>query len=61
MMILDGVMNVILVCGVYWMTVYQVYVGVLGMLSWGGDWLYNWRLVSNMVESKWTQCNTTIN
>ena len=32
-MILDGVMNVILVCGVYWMTVYQVYVGVLGMLS----------------------------
>ena len=39
MMILDGVMNVILVCGVYWMTVYQVYVGVLGMLSLGGDWL----------------------
>jgi len=33
MMILDGVMNVILVCEVYWMTVYQVYVGVLGMLS----------------------------
>ena len=32
-MILDGVMNVILVCGVYWMTVYQVYVGVLVKLS----------------------------
>jgi len=32
-MILDQVMNVILMCGVHWMKVYQVYVGVLVKLS----------------------------
>jgi len=32
-MSLDEVMHIILVCGVYWMTVYQVYVGVLVKLS----------------------------
>ena len=36
------------VSGVHWMTVYQVYVGVLVKLSWGG--YYN--QMSNMVESK---------
>ena len=55
-MSLDEVIHIILVCGVYWITVYQVYGGVLG---WGGDWLYNWCLMSNMVESKWTQHNAT--
>ena len=38
-MSLDEVIHIILVCGVYWMTIYQVYVGVLVKLSWGGDWL----------------------
>ena len=49
---LDGVINVILVCGVYWMTVYQVYVGVLVKFSWGGDWFYIdvWYLI------QWSLC-----
>ena len=51
-MSLDEVIHIILVCGVYWITVYQVYGGVLVKLSWGGDWLYDWCLMSNMVESK---------
>jgi len=32
-MSLDEVMNVILMCGVYWMIIYQVYVGTLVKLS----------------------------
>ena len=38
-MSLDEVIHIILVCGVYWITVYQVYGGVLVKLSLSGDWL----------------------